>query len=151
MDFDGFWAGRVPGIMAWAQPGLWLDAGVGSWVHEFVGLWVRGWVRGFVDWFVRFRVRVVSFVSHIAGTAQKISEHPAVVWGSFGSRSGSFRVVTRRSFGDRSGSIGGLWGVVRGSFRSRSRVVRRSFGSRSPFGVCSIFCRIIFRNLFDWT
>ena len=33
MDFDGFGAGRVPGVMAWARPGLWLDSGVGSWVR----------------------------------------------------------------------------------------------------------------------
>ena len=69
MDFDGFWAGRVPGVMAWARPGSWLDSvrgGVGrgfvepgvrgrrSGVRGFVDPWgARGFVDGFVDSWVR--------------------------------------------------------------------------------------------------
>ena len=68
MDFDGFWAGRVPDVMAWARPGLWLDSvGRGGFVNsgvrgrllgvrgfvdplgEFVGLWMGSRLRGFVN------------------------------------------------------------------------------------------------------
>ena len=53
VDFDGFGAGRVPGVMPWARLGSWLDSGRG-WGLGCVDPWgVRGFVDGFVDSWVR--------------------------------------------------------------------------------------------------
>ena len=103
VDFDGFWAGRVPGVMAWARPGSWLDSGGGGgrgfvdpggrgrrwevrefvdpwgvrgFVNGFVDSWIRELVAGFVDLFARFRVRGVSFPKASAKGSRSLGNIP---------------------------------------------------------------------------
>ena len=61
MDFDRFWAGSVPEVMAGARLGSWLDSGGGRGFVDPGGRRRRSGVRGFVD---RGRVRgfVIGFV-----------------------------------------------------------------------------------------